>query len=140
MKLEAFLICDAATLSGGKLNILGAFDQIRTERVPSKHFNSAVVVRLRVHPEDRGEHEIAVRLADPLGEPVLPELKGTLIVDPGEGTQASRVNVILAIQSMDLMEFGEYSVQLYIDGEPFSQMPFYVSPLDAQVESAQVGG
>jgi len=37
MDVEIFALCDAATDSGGKLNILGAFDRVSTRQFPAVH-------------------------------------------------------------------------------------------------------
>ena len=36
MNIEAFLLCDAATDQQGKLNILGAFDNLYAKKIPTK--------------------------------------------------------------------------------------------------------
>ena len=47
MNIEAFLLCDAATDQLGKLNILGAFDNIFTKKVPFVHPACTIVARIR---------------------------------------------------------------------------------------------
>ena len=48
MKVELYVLCDAATAdAGGKLNILGVFDRLNAREAPVTHPLCALAVRLR---------------------------------------------------------------------------------------------
>ena len=47
MYIEVMALCDAATESQGKLNILGTFDTIFTQKLPVMCSHSAVALRVR---------------------------------------------------------------------------------------------
>jgi len=48
MNIETFLLCDAATDSMGKLNILGAFDTIGSPNFPLIHPQCSVAVSINL--------------------------------------------------------------------------------------------
>ena len=59
MNIEAFLLCDAATDSAGKLNVLGAFDQLLDERRIETFLFGAEEERHLHHPiAESGEIEL----------------------------------------------------------------------------------
>ncbi len=47
MQTAIFTLCDAATVAGGKLNILGSFDTIGADFFPCNHSLCAVACKLR---------------------------------------------------------------------------------------------
>jgi len=59
MHTELFVLCDAATDTLGKLNILGAFDAINAHQTPITHPMASIAARLRIERSDDGEHELA---------------------------------------------------------------------------------
>ena len=127
MKIEAFLIADAATDSQGKLNVLGAFDTIYVSTLPAVHLACAIAIRLRLSPEEEREHDLEISIKDSSNEDIVPPLKGKFGVRSETRDRVSRVNLVLNLQSLNFEEFGEYKVILSIDGEPFSSIPFYVT-------------
>ena len=52
MNIEVFSLCDAATIEGGKLNMLGAFDTIMAEKVPVVHPQCTIALRLRFNASE----------------------------------------------------------------------------------------
>ena len=78
MDIEVFALCDAATDSGGKLNLLGAFDSIVVESVPVVHPQCAVALRLRVSQMEAGEHSMKINIVNDDGKPVVPELNAKI--------------------------------------------------------------
>jgi hypothetical protein len=127
MELEALLLCDAATVSGGKLNILGAFDQIQVKELPSVHRSSSVAIRLIMYPEDKGEHNISVRIVDENDTDIIPKFEGTVQVEPKEGTfNITRVNIVIEFQQMKFTNFGNHFVKLIINNKLLQKNPFFV--------------
>ncbi len=63
------------------------------------------------------------------GKPVLPTLDEAFIVRilPGEST--SNVSLVILIPQMKLKNFGDYSIDLVIDGRPIGSTSFYVRKL-----------
>jgi len=125
MNVEAFLLCDAATDSQGKLNVLGAFDSIFVGTVPAVHAHCAVVLRLRMERAEQGEHTITMHLIDEDGQHVIQPLEGRLRVHGGPSATATS-NLILNMQGLKLTRFGELAFHLQIDGKPVASLPVYI--------------
>jgi hypothetical protein len=56
MIMQTAVICDAATESLGKLNLLGAFDTLSVANFPSAHPQCALALRVIFDRADEGEH------------------------------------------------------------------------------------
>ena len=125
MNIEAFLLCDAATDSNGKLNLLGAFDSFFVSAVPATHPFCAVVLRLRMAGAEQGEHTITLHLIDEDGKHVMQPLEGRLRVHGTTATTATS-NLILNMQGLKLTRFGELAFHLQIDGKPAGSLPLYI--------------
>ena len=127
MKVEAFVLCDAATKGSGKLNILGAFDCIYAEQVPVKHFNCEIVARIRVNEKDIGNHQIKINITDKDGKKVKPSIDGSLNVILRRGRETDIFNIVLSIHRMTLERHGQYNLDLVIDKEVMAISSFYVT-------------
>lgn len=130
MNVEAFLLCDAATDTHGKLNLLGAFDSFFVSEVPATHPYCAVVLRLRFERAEQGEHSITMHLIDEDGKHVMQPLEGRLRVQ-GSNNTTSTSNLILNLQGLRLTRFGELAFHLQIDGKPAASLPLYIRQVQA---------
>jgi hypothetical protein len=130
MNVELFTICEAATDQQGKVNILGTFDSIQGGAVPVVHPHCAVVVRLRFAKSEEGEHLIKINIIDEDGKPVVPpfETKGNVRFGNIPRTTIA-VNMILNLQGLKFASFGEYAVDLSVDGRHEASLPLTVSQM-----------
>jgi hypothetical protein len=126
MDVEAFLLCDAATDQHGKLNVLGAFDTVFAKEVPAVHPACAVAARIRFSKVEEGEHAVRICVIDQDGKEVVPKLDGKVSVRVGENTGSTAVNLVLNFQRLKLPDYGEYSIDLAVDGEQKASLPFFV--------------
>ncbi|MBM3878257.1 MAG: hypothetical protein FJ387_00805 [Verrucomicrobia bacterium] len=129
MKLEVFTLCDAATDSGGKLNILGAFDRLGAPQAPMVQPHCAVAARLRFHRIEEGRHKLRVTFGDEDGKTVLPAIEGEVGVRFGETARSAAFNLIMGINGLKLERFGEYTVDLAVDGVHLGTLPLYFEQL-----------
>ena len=127
MKVEIFTLCDAATDSGGKLNILGSFDHIWANNIPATHPLCAIAARIRFARIEEGNHKLKVTFADVDGKLVLPGLEASLAIRFGPDAPTIATNVVLCIQKIKLETFGEYTIDLAIDGRHEGSIPLYVT-------------
>lgn len=126
MQIEVFSLCDAATADAGKLNMLGAFDSIWAQKLPVIFPQCAVALRIRFKTVETGEHKIKLNVVDSDGKHILPPLEGSLDFRlPREQASAS-VNFILSIQPLKVEQFGEYSIDLAVDGRHEASLPLFV--------------
>ena len=125
MKIELFTLCDAATDSGGKLNILGSFDHISAKEIPAIHPFCAIAIKIRFAKIEEGNHKLKITIADADGKLVIPGLDASLAIRFGsEETVAA--NVVMLIQKIKFEQFGEYTIDLAIDGRQEGSIPLYV--------------
>jgi len=132
MNIEAFLLCDCATDSAGKLNVLGAFDSIYAKTVPVVHPAFTLAARVRFSKIEEGEHKIRVDIIDEDGKAVVPRLDGKISVQIRGETDSAVTNLILNLQRIKLERYGEYRIDLAIDGELRGSLPFNVRELPSQ--------
>jgi hypothetical protein len=129
VKIEIFTLCDAATDSGGKLNVLGSFDHLHTRETPVTHALCAIAVKIRFAKIEEGAHRLRITFVDADGKSVLPDLDAALQVQCGGDEATVAANVVLVIQQMKLLSFGEYEIALAIDGRLEASIPLYVRPV-----------
>jgi hypothetical protein len=126
MDVEAFLLCDAATDQQGKLNVLGAFDSIFAKNAPIVHPACAVAARIRFSKVEQGEHAVRICVVDQDGKEVVPKVDGKVSVGVAPDAGSAVVNLVLNFQRLKLPDYGEYSIDLVIDGEQKASLPFFV--------------
>jgi hypothetical protein len=126
MKIEVFALCDAATDSMGKLNILGTFDTIYAHQMPAVHPQCAVAMRVRVTRIEKGEHRIKINIVDQDGKAVVPSLDTSMQVLFPDEQPSHAFNIILNMQGLKFEKHGEYSIDLAIDGRQEASLPLFV--------------
>lgn len=136
MKIEVFVICDAATDQNGKLNLLGTFDTIYSSKSPIVHPQFAIVARLRADPDEEGPHDFTVTILDQLENEIMSPVKGELEVIIPEPKKAARINLIINLNRVKFEKYGVYTVILRVDGKTIDHLPFYV--VDQQPELASL--
>lgn len=126
MRVEIFSLCDAATSDGGKLNILGAFDTIWTAKMPMVYPQCTIALRIRFDVIERGEHKVTVNFVDSDGKHIIPPADGSITVSFLDEQRSAAANLILNMQQVKFEKFGEYSIDLAIDGRVEGSLPLLV--------------
>ena len=135
MKVELFVLCDAATDYHGKLNILGTFDAIWAKQIPAVHPQCAVALRVRFSKIEEGEHNVRINIVDEDGKAVVPPLEAGVNIQFRETPLTSiSANMILNLQGLKFHIYGEYSVDLAIDGRHEASLPLYVNQMQGKPE------
>jgi hypothetical protein len=132
MNIEAFLLCDAATEQQGKLNVLGAFDNIWTKNVPAIHPACAIVARIRFEKIEEGNHPVKIQIIDQDGGNIGPKLEGNISVRIASNLDSSIANLILNIQRLKFKQYGQYRIDLAVDGEIKASLPLRVTKVKNQ--------
>ncbi len=126
MKVEIFTLCDAATSHGGKLNILGSFDMIIIKQTPIVYPSCSVAIKLRIEKIEEGNKNLRISFVDADGKPILPPLEQTFTVKVAPGLSTASASLVISIQQLKLENFGDYSIDLAIDGRLEGSIPLYV--------------
>jgi len=132
MEIEAFLLCDAATEQQGKLNILGAFDNIWVRQLPVKHPACSIAARIRFDRIEEGNHSVKIQIIDEDGKNIAPKLEGSISVRTGPNFDSSATNLILNIQGLEFKQYGRYQIDLAVDGQLQASLPLRVSEVPKQ--------
>src|SRR5262245_35252621 len=131
MKAEIFALCDFATAEPtGKLNILGAFDHINAVAAPVVWPVCALALKVRTDRFKEGVKRFTVRFIDADGNTVIPALDAQtqIRLSPGESTATCQFVVIMP--QLKLPDFGEYAIDLAVDGVPIASIPLYVQRIE----------
>jgi hypothetical protein len=129
MNVQIFTLCDAATLdAAGKLNILGSFDRLSGAAEPIVHMHCALALKLRFERVEEGQKKLRLAFIDSDGAAVMPPIDGMAEVRFQDNDSSSSVSLALGIQQLKLPKFGEYSIDLAIDGRHEGSIPLFVKP------------
>ena len=126
MNIEAFLLCDCATDYAGKLNILGAFDSISSKKMPAFHPACTIAARIRFDKIEEGDHSVRIQIIDQDGNNIGPKLEGSMSVQTRPGQDSMGANLILNIQRLEFKQYGQYRIDLAIDGNVKASLPLRV--------------
>ena len=136
MNVDVFTLCDfAQNTPGNKMNIVGTFDRIFARQIPAVHPLCALAVLMRFEQIEQGTKNIRVSIIDSDGRPVVPILEAQLNVQISPNDSDASVPLAVVIQQISLPRFGEYSVDLAVDGRQEASIPLYVlqAPLPQQM-------
>jgi hypothetical protein len=128
MKVEIFTVCEFATAepATGKLTIVGTFDHLVGAQPPVVFPFCVVAIRMRFELVEAGMKKIRLSFIDADGKPVLPTIEVPLNVQVAQGETTTTVPFVLTMQPLQLPHFGEYSIDLAVDGNHSSSIPLIV--------------
>lgn len=127
MEVEVFVLCDAATDERGKLNILGTFDSIGAREVPLTHPQCAIATRIRFERVERADHTIKVTIADEDGTLIIRPMEAKMRVSFPDEQPSYPYNLILNLHRMKFERFGEFTIDLAVDGRQAASLPLFVN-------------
>ena len=127
MNIQVAVLCDAATDDNGKLNLLGAFDTIKTPQLPAIHPQCSIALRVTFFSGDEGKHDLHLNFVDADGRPIMQNfppipVEVTLPEDMHFGTR----NFIVNIQQLKFDNPGLYSIDIRVDDQPQASIPLLV--------------
>lgn len=141
MKIIMAALADAVNTSQeGKLNLLGIFQTILTEKVPCAHFNFYIVAVIRLEISEKGEdHNFWIRVADQDQEEICKIGPIPILVPVETPSSNPEYQSIIKVQALQFLKFGSHYVEFYIDREPSSVNPdhhieLFVQPLVQRIE------
>jgi hypothetical protein len=126
MKVEILTFCDSAEDLEGRLNVLATYDRIRVPSTPFLLPETTIAVRLRFWREEGRLHSLSLRLMGPDGQILtvptsLPvQLKGEFI------EEGLPYNLVVKAKEIKFEEFGEHSLDLYVDNQLTARLPMSV--------------
>lgn len=131
MKVDVFTLCDFASAERDKLTIVGAFTTIVAREAPIVRGLCAVAARIHFQRIEEGVKGVRLSIIDSDGKPVIPTLETQITTQfRQDGTNATALFVVV-IQQIKLPSFGEYSIDLAIDGRHEASAPLTVKQAQA---------
>jgi len=123
METEIFTLCDFAQDTGGKLTIVGTFDQIGSKTFPIVHPSCSLACRLRFSEKETGMHDFKLRLVDSKGKEVIPSIEGNINVGMAANSQYAAINIVGNLNQLKFEKEGRYSFELYVDSNWVTGLP-----------------
>jgi len=132
MNVQIAALCDAATDYGGKLNLLGTFDTIMTQKLPAVHPQCSIGLRLVFNRIEEGSHKLKVNFVDEDGRLVMPSIDlSAEVIFPPDASFLAR-NFIINIQQLKFEKPGQYAIGIAMDGRQESSIPLQVRQVTSQ--------
>jgi hypothetical protein len=120
------LFADSANISQeGKLNILGVFDALQVQAIPSVHPRATMVVRLKAHPDDTGRHTLAFGWVGPSGDEIWSSSGELEVGTPPVGATELDVPVIAAVD-LPIQQSGTHVMRVILDGDLCAELLLHV--------------
>ena len=129
MELQVAVLCDAATDSHGKLNILGTFDTIFTSQLPAVHPQCSIALRMSFGKSEEGKHQVKINFVDEDGKPVMRSVPLSIDVKVPDDTIFLSRNFVINIQQLKFEKPGLYAIEIAMDGRQEGSIPLLVKHL-----------
>lgn len=127
MKVEILSLCDFASAdAGGKLNIIGVYNTLWAREAPATHGLCALVARLRFEKIEEGLKKIKISFVDADGNPIMPVMETQVPVQANPWESSAIAQVVSVMSQLRLPSFGEYSIDLAVDGRQESSTPLFL--------------
>lgn len=126
MNIQVAVLCDAATNSNEKLNLLGAFDSIYTQQLPVIHPTCSIALRAAFSNAEEGAHQLRLSFVDEDGQAIMPAIDLPIEVVMPEDAHFVTRNFVVNIQQLKLEKPGLYSIDVALDGHQQSSIPLLV--------------
>lgn len=131
MDIQVAVLCDAATDSAGKLNILGTFDTINTSQMPAIHPQCSVALRMVFNRVEDGAHKLKLNFVDEDGKLIMPSIEIPVQIAVPEDTDFQARNFVINIQQLKFDKPGLYSIAIGLDGRHEGSIPLFVRRVTA---------
>jgi len=127
MECTLALLADAANREeGGKLNVLGVFDVIYSDKFPYAMPQFYVVVRLTAGPAEYGtKKDVQLILLDPDGK-AIGKIGGKGTVPTPDGGGRANLELILRMVGVPFEKPGRYAIAVVVNGEEKHSIPIEV--------------
>lgn len=116
MKIDIFTLCDNAQEYGGKLVVVGTFNEIYAEKFPATHPEMAIVARIIIEDDDLEIHDLEIFAVNAeTGKPALISPFKTRLDTKEHKGRTLYSNIILRMNNIFLQEPGKYIIKFRID-------------------------
>lgn len=131
MNVELAVLADwAAVTPDGKLVVAGVFDTLRPlTQFPYIHPSMSLALRVSSHPGEPDAHHLTLRMVDPDGNLLVPEVNADFqFAQPGVGRKKRRMQFVMALQLVGFRVAGPHAVDILVDGRHEETVAIDVEP------------
>jgi hypothetical protein len=130
MKVEIFTLCDFSRVEPtGKMYVIGTFDNVFTPNTPAKYPMCSIAARIRFDKAEEGVKRVKIAIIDADGASIAPSIETQMTVQSPPGASSAILQFAAIIQQINLPHYGEYSIDLVIDGRGEASVPLFVRQL-----------
>jgi hypothetical protein len=131
MNIQVAVLCDAATNTNEKLNLLGAFDSIMTQQLPAIQPMCSVALRMIFGHTEEGAHQLRLSFVDEDGQGIIPAIDLPIDVTLPEDAHFVTRNIVVTFQQLKFDKPGSYSIDVSLDGQQQTSIPLFVKYVPA---------
>ena len=129
MEIDFAFLADTAQESGGKLHALGiGIDTLVAAEIPVSQAALAAVVQVRYAVAEMGTKALAIRVVDADGGNVIAPIDSQVNFPLPQGVPAGTMRVIIALNSLTFPRYGDYAIQIALDGHDVASLRLVVTP------------
>lgn len=127
MQIEIFTLCDNAQVYAGKAVVIGAFNQIKAQKLPVIMPSLTLAVRVVFEKSEAGGKTFYVEIKNPDGTLLIPELKCDTKQPEKNNEQDALItyDLNLVFGNIIFNQYGSYFVNMKY-GDKLYQLKFYV--------------
>ena len=126
MTLDTFTFCDFAQESNGKMTVVGTFNVLRLNKVPSVYQNLYIAIRVSFAPEEEGNHVLKLTFKHKeSGTELLPPLELTTQSVQNDGMYSS-MNLPFSVPVLNIEKEGTYCCNVKVDETIDQTIELYV--------------
>jgi hypothetical protein len=126
IRFDIFTLCDAAIDAGGRLSLVGTYEEIGSSAFPFVLPQLTIAVRMRIAPAEGTRHRFRMALVDPDGTNLSHGIESGFELLPRRNDRAASYNLIVNIQNQQFDEPGCYAIDFYLNNKFEGRLPFYV--------------
>lgn len=123
-------LCDYATIdASGKPTIIGEFDNINVLGLPAEHPLFFVISKWNGYSGETFTHR--VRVISPSGQEIAGSRETSVVIQGPPNGEGNHINVD-SFMMFPLQEFGEYAIEIILNGNPVHILPLRVNQIKNQ--------
>jgi hypothetical protein len=135
MHVQLALVCEDATMRpDGKMDIVGAFNDLAAPGFPAKQDRMVLVTTIEWGPGEEGRNAFRVDLLTPDGRPALTVDGQTDVPAPTPGLPPPRTRLILPIEGAIFPRAGRYQFEIRVGGKKLRGPSLFLMEVEAEAE------